>query len=234
MDLHRAKHRKGQNLTIVEGPKLLAEALATGHVPTIVFTTGHPEVTEHAETAGARVFTVSPEVLGRVSTTTNPQDPVSVMPIPPNKDELGDKVAVLVDVADPGNVGTLLRSAAAFGLDVVIAGTQAADPWSPKTVRAGAGAQFRTGVTMCRDIADLPAILGNRTTVAAVVTGGDNADTYEWQPRTAVLIGSESNGLPEDLVTTSTASVCIQLSNQVESLNAGTAGSILFHTLSLA
>jgi TrmH family RNA methyltransferase len=156
------------------------------------------------------------------------------MPIPPSKGELGDKVAVLVDVADPGNVGTLLRSAAAFGLDVVIAGTQAADPWSPKTVRAGAGAQFRTGVTFCRDLADLGSLLGDRTTVAAVVSGGEDADVYEWQSRTAVLIGSESSGLPRDLVASSTDTVCIRLANQVESLNAGTAGSILFHTLSLA
>lgn len=218
----------------MEGPKLLAEALSTGNVPTVVFTTGHPEETDHAETAGARVFTVSPEVLGRVSTTTNPQDPVSVMPIPPAKQTLGDKVAVLVDVADPGNVGTLLRSAAAFGLDVVIAGRQAADPWSPKTVRAGAGAQFRTGVTLCRDLADLPEILGERAIIAAVVSGGEDADSFQWPNRTAVLIGSESNGLPESLVASSTRAVCIRLSNQVESLNAGTAGSILFHSLSLA
>ncbi len=156
------------------------------------------------------------------------------MPVPPAKAELGDKVAVLVDVSDPGNLGTLLRSAAAFGLDVVIAGTQAADPWSPKTVRAGAGAQFRTGVTLCRDLADLASLLGDRTTVAAVVSGGRDADAYEWQERTAVLIGSEANGLPGDLVASSTDTVCIRLANQVESLNAGTAGSILFHTLSLA
>lgn len=234
VELHRSKHRKGQNLTIVEGPKLLSEALSTGNVPTVVFTTGHPDEAEQAEMAGARVFTVSPEVLARVSTTTSPQDPVSVMPIPQAKQDLGDKVAVLVDIADPGNVGTLLRSAAAFGLDVIIAGRKAADPWSPKTVRAGAGAQFRTGVTLCRDIADLPGLLGDRTTVATVVSGGQDADTYGWHGRTAVLIGSESNGLPEELIASATTSVCIRLANQVESLNAGTAGSILFHALSLA
>lgn len=232
--LHRSDGRRARGLTLIEGPKLLEEALTTGHVPQTVFTSGRPAVVGLAEKAGAKVLSVTAEVLQRLSTTKNPQDPVSVVGIPASAKVLGARVAVLIDVADPGNVGTLIRSAASFGLDVVVAGEQAADPWSPKTLRAGAGAQFRTRLTVLRDLSGLHDVLGDRTVIASVVNAGTNIDAFRWPDRCAILIGSEAHGLPRSLVESCEAAVEIKLANHVESLNAATAGSIIFHAMSLA
>jgi TrmH family RNA methyltransferase len=183
--------------------------------------------------AGARVIAVTPEVLHRLSTTKNSQDPVSVVGIPASMRELGPRVAVLVDVSDPGNLGTLIRSAASFGLDVVVAGEQAADPWSPKALRAGAGAQFRTALSVMQDVSALRDSLADRVMIASVVNAGTDLNTFRWPNRCAVLIGSEAHGLPRSLVDSCAAALEIRLANEVESLNAATAGSIIFHAMSL-
>jgi len=232
--LHRSVDRRTQGLALIEGPKLLEEALSTGHVPRLVFTSGRPAITDHAETAGARVLEVTAEVLQRLSTTKNPQDPVSVVGIPSSTEAVGERIAVLVDVSDPGNVGTLIRSAASFGLDVVVAGEQAADPWSPKALRAGAGAQFRTRVSVMRDSSRLQDSLADRVMIASVVNGGTGLDSFQWPERCSILIGSEAHGLPDPLVESCEFAVEIKLANDVESLNAATAGSIIFHAMSLA
>ncbi len=231
--LHRSSDRRDRGLTLIEGPKLLEEALATGHVPQIVFTSERPAIAGQAEMAGARVIAVTQEVLHRLSTTKNSQDPVSVVGIPASTRELGPRVAVLVDVSDPGNIGTLIRSAASFGLDVVVAGEQAADPWSPKALRAGAGAQFRTGLNVIQDVAALQVLLADRVMIASVVNAGTDLDTFHWPDRCAILIGSEAHGLSRSLVDSSAVALEIKLANDVESLNAATAGSIIFHAMSL-
>jgi len=231
--LHRPSDRRDRGLTLIEGPKLLEEALATGHVPQTVFTSERPAIAGQAEMAGARVIAVTPEVLHRLSTTKNSQDPVSVVGIPASMRELGPRVAVLVDVSDPGNLGTLIRSAASFGLDVVVAGEQAADPWSPKALRAGAGAQFRTALSVMQDVSALRDSLADRVMIASVVNAGTDLNTFRWPNRCAVLIGSEAHGLPRSLVDSCAAALEIRLANEVESLNAATAGSIIFHAMSL-
>jgi TrmH family RNA methyltransferase len=232
--LHRSAERRKRQLTLIEGPKLLEEALSTGNVPQTVFALGNPRCAQQAEVAGARVVEVTAHVLQRLSTTKNPQDPVSVVAIPPSTEALGDRVAVLVDISDPGNVGTLIRSAASFSLDVVVAGDQAADPWSPKALRAGAGAQFRTGVKVIRDVSALRDSLADRVMVASVVNAGASLDSFRWPRLCAILIGSEAHGLAEPLVGSCEVAIEIELANAVESLNAAAAGSIIFHAMSLA
>lgn len=163
---------------------------------------------------------VSRSVLERLASTQTPQSPVAVFRLPP---ETAPKRSMLVlwEVGDPGNVGTLIRSAAMFGLDVVTHG--GADLWSPKTLRAGAGAHFHTAISSVDSLDELPA---DAAVVATVVRGGV-APSQVPSGRVAVLIGSEAHGLPVSVVERCAMAVTIDGCGDVESLNAAAAGSII-------
>ncbi len=218
--LHRTKERRTTGLVLIEGPQLLAEAVSTGYSVEFAFTTdiaAYPDAVE-----------VSDAVLGKASTTATPNSLVAVLRMVAPEARPAANVLVLWDVAEPGNVGALIRSAAAFGFDVIVSGA-GADPWSPKALRAGAGGHFHTRVRLAPslEVAQLHE-LGFHT-VAAVAHGGEALVG----PRTpiALLVGSEAHGLPAEVVATASARWTIPTSG-VESLNAAVAGSIAMYALS--
>jgi TrmH family RNA methyltransferase len=133
-------------------------------------------------------------------------------------------VVVAWGVSDPGNTGALVRTAAAFGW-AFAAGPGTADPWSPKVLRAGAGGHFHTAVGRVADLGDL----GERSTVASVVTGGDPPAVLRGRRPLAVLIGDEGAGLPESVVAAADLRVTIPMPGGTESLNAAVAGAILVY-----
>lgn len=214
--LHRAKHRKERGLTLVEGPELLNDVAVSGAAVRQVFGVDpEPGVTP-----------VDSRALARLSGTKNPRGPVAVVEIPTEWLDRQRNVLVSVGVSDPGNVGTMVRTAAAFGWGFVYTeGT--ADPWSPKTIRAGGGGQFQTSVAKVGSAAEL----GEWMTVATVVVGGDHPDTITERP-VAVLIGEEADGLPAPIVSAADARATIAMPGDTESLNAAVAAGIFVYAFS--
>lgn len=192
--LHRARIRRETGLTLLEGPHLIGEATRTGAAVRTVFATLDDPAIPLAAAAGWEVLTVSRPVLERLSGTEQPQGPIAELEVPAPSPLPAGNCAVLWSVGDPGNVGTIIRSAAAFGFSVVI-GPGTADPWSPKTLRAGAGGHFHTWVGAVADPA--PPRLAPRSHVAAVATGGRPALP---RPPLALYIGDEASGLPAAVV----------------------------------
>ena len=138
---------------------------------------------------------------------------------------------ILEAVQDPGNVGTLLRSAAAFGFDAVLLGPGCAAPFSPKVLRASMGAAGRLPLGVC---ADLPAALGalrgrGVACLAAALYKARPLDAVgtQFPGGVCVVIGSEGQGLSDAAIAACSAAVRIPMTDRVESLNAGVAGSIL-------
>lgn len=219
--LRRARERRQLGLTLVEGPILFDEAVAAGVEFQTVFSTDSPQPAP----GNPEWVQVSAEVLEKLADTVTPQGPVAVMRIP--NAHVVQKDHVVVDVADPGNAGTLIRTAAAFGLDVVF-GPKAVDPWSPKVLRAGAGAHFRTSIGL-----ENP----DSGTIATVVDGGipprHLAARLDPQRSWAVLVGSEAHGLDEPTVRSADVTVTIPMPGGTESLNAAVAGAIVAYELSL-
>lgn len=218
--LRRARTRKESGLTLVEGPHLFAEATAAGaEIVTVFSTDPSPE-----ETGGAEWVVVTPEVLARLSDTVTPQGPVAVMQVPESGPVRRDHLAV--EVSDPGNAGTLIRTAAAFGLDVVFA-DDAVDPWSPKVLRAAAGGHFHT------TIGSAPSGCGR---IATVAHGGlpihELPLVLDPDRIWAILIGSEAHGLDPDAVADADVRVTIRMPGGVESLNAAVAGAIMVYEFS--
>lgn len=233
--LRNAKKRRETGLTLLEGPHILAEAVSAGAAITQVFGLSDDHHTEAL--AGAYHLpwvTVSPEALDRLAPTRSPRGPVAVMKIPaphqPHRDVL------VLYVTDPGNAGTLIRSAAAFGLDLVFA-AGSVDPWAPKVIRAAAGAHFRTRVGV-EPVGMGPA--GTETvpgfgTIATVGHAGLDpnrlASRLTPDRHWAVLIGSEAHGLDQTMIDRAEVMVTVPMPGGTESLNAAVAGAIVAYEL---
>jgi TrmH family RNA methyltransferase len=212
----------------LEGPHILAEAVTAGAAVTDVFGLGDDAVARSlASDAGARWIPVSVPVLRKIADTDNPRGPVAIVGIPDEPIIAGDRV--WLDTSDPGNAGTLIRTAAAFGLGVVL-DTDAVDPWSPKVVRAAAGGHFR-----------VPIALGpphDGYTIATVVEGGipvtHMVDHLPPNEQICLLVGNEAHGLADSLVESADLAVSIPMVAGIESLNAAVAGAICMYELMLA
>jgi TrmH family RNA methyltransferase len=229
--LQRARRRAETGRTLVEGPHLLMEAVAAGAVLETVFVSVDDETsTTQVAALGVDIVLVTPAVMAKVAGTQHPRGPVAVIVIPPDRPAVGGSLVVSWGVRDPGNVGTLIRSAAAFGLGY-LSGPGSADPWSPKVLRAGAGAHFRT--TVERPVSISVGSLQGRgfTVVATVVQGGAPPERLAGMERCALLIGDETAGLPANVVESADLRISIPMPGRTESLNAGVAGSLLAYEL---
>ena len=227
--LHRARERRDTGLTLIEGPHLLDEAVkARADIRTVFVATGDDAGEKAASSIGIETVIVDARALQRIAGTESPRGPVAVVAIPPGRRPLSEHLLVSWGVSDPGNVGTMIRVAAAFGWDFSYTrGT--ADPWSPKVLRAGAGNQFTVGISEVGGLDEIRS--AGYEPLASVVSGGsapEHLDTRRW----ALLIGEEASGLPSDVVEACDATVSIPMPGGIESLNAAVAAGILAYALS--
>ncbi|MDH3499320.1 MAG: RNA methyltransferase [Acidimicrobiia bacterium] len=231
--LHRARDRHSAGRTIIEGPHVLAEAIA-GEVPVhevFALETDRETAQLVATTtalAGATITIVGEAALARVSGTEHPRGPVAVIevpaPVPPRRD------VILLAVNDPGNAGTLIRSAAAFGFDVAsIRG--AVDLWAPKVLRSAAGGHFRTAIVTAEAVA-------SHQTIVTVAAGGrpvaDVGVMIDLEQPVVVVVGNEAHGVSGAVRRSADAAVSIPMVAGIESLNAAVAGSIALYEIASA
>ena len=212
---------------MLEGPHLVEEAVRAGTPLVEVFALENDSDSKAwAELAQVDLVIVGDEALRRLSSTQTPQSPVAVMQIPERGLDPDRSVLIAWQISDPGNLGTMIRTAAAFGLDVgVLVGS--VDPWAPKVMRAAAGGHFQTGIGLIADLWSLEA-----TKVATVQTGGQSQRSLP-PGRLAVLIGSEAHGLPPEVIAGADLRVTIPMGGPTESLNAAAAAAILAYEVSI-
>jgi TrmH family RNA methyltransferase len=237
----------------VEGPKLIEDAVRSGLVADalLVSTSGEPELDRilHAATeseAGiprSRILRTTDKLFESISGTETPQGVAAlfkqrtwgfedVLHGPNAMRENASLVIVIVGVQDPGNVGTIVRSAEAFGATGVIAGRGTADPWSPKALRASAGSALRLPVLRGTAIPVLLAQLkmARLKIYASSSKAGDTTDmTVDLRKPAAIFIGSEGAGLPPEVQHAANATISVPISASVESLNAGVAASVILY-----
>jgi TrmH family RNA methyltransferase len=233
-DLLSKRGRREHGKFTFEGPTLLAEADAAGVPVEAVYAT--PEAFEQStliqrlDGDGTPVYLVDERSMKRISDVESPPGIVAVAPIRLESASglltASGTVLALADVGDPGNAGTLLRTAEAFGIGRVLCGTLGADPYLPKVVRSAMGAVFRLQIATGSPADVRPLLAGWQVTgldVSGTPLGG-----LEWGPREVLVIGGERRGLgPWRELCTRLAG--IPMAGKAESLNASSAGAIAMY-----
>lgn len=226
-------------MLVAEGAKVLGEALRAGAAVESVYLepgAGPAELALAARChdAGARVFDLEPGVLARVAGTVTPQPILAVVAAPATAlagvvDADPRLVVVCVEVRDPGNAGTVLRSADAAGAGAVVACDGSVDLFQPKTVRASAGAVFHVPVVNGGAADEVLAALGGAglRRLGAAARGGVDYVEADLAGPTALVLGNEAHGLPSDLFEHLDGLVTIPLAGGAESLNVGMAAAVL-------
>ncbi len=225
----RRAFRREEGAFAAEGPKLLAEALRWGGELEAVICAPGVELPELPE--GTRVAEVSGSLLASIADTQSPQGIVFIckgkaLSVPGRL--TGGRYLLLDGVQDPGNVGTIWRTADAFGTDGLLLCEGCADPWNPKTVRATMGAVFRLPVYECalETAAERLTVAGLPLYAAAL--RDDTADVRELDlGRCVVAIGSEGRGVSQRTLELCERTVKIPMSPRCESLNAAVAAAVV-------
>jgi TrmH family RNA methyltransferase len=236
----RRSARSADGAFVVEGAKVLGEALRAGAAIEAVYLdpgqAGPAELAlvERCLAAGVRVFDLEPGVLARVTGTVTPQPILAV--VAAVDVALGtvaatapDLVVICSDVRDPGNAGTILRSAEAAGAGAVICCEGSVDLFNPKTVRASAGTVFHVAVVnggALPDVLDEVGAWGLRRLGTVAHDGVDYLDVDLTAP-TALVLGNEAHGLDTAALARLDGVVTIPMAGRAESLNVGMAAAVL-------
>ncbi|MGH9031249.1 MAG: TrmH family RNA methyltransferase, partial [Acidimicrobiia bacterium] len=236
--MREARVRRDEGAFALEGPHVVAAALDHGATLETVYLAPTAEhafapLLERVRAAGVRIVELKEGVLDRVSSTVTPQPIVAVAPIRTGRlDALPATgfILVLVAVQDPGNAGTLLRSAEGSGAAGVVFCGNSVDAHNPKVVRSSAGAIFGTTLVEGNDPVKVLETLGaaGRRRLGTTATGGVAPDELDLTAPLAFVLGNEAHGLAPQIVDQLDATVTIPLVvPHVESLNVAMAGTVL-------
>ena len=242
--LSQGKFRCKYGLFLVEGPHLVHELLKSDwHTQNIVisgreiYSKNIKDILELSAAKRVAVQTVEERLFERLSTTQTPQGVLAVAPIPQMALEqviLEERIIVLDKISDPGNLGTIIRTAAAFGFRGLITTAGSADIYSPKVVRATQGAIFRLAfvdhIIPAEVIENLK--IGHKI-YALSPHKGDGIDALETFKKMALVVGAEVSGVDPLFLKAADQLVRISMTGRVESLNAAVAAGIAMFEFSL-
>ena len=219
-----AAYRREVGLYVADGWKLLDDALRSGVVPQTVVAA--EKAVLPALPPETRVITVPNALMDSLSFTDTPQGVLFTckIPTPPSVPERG-RWLLLDRIQDPGNVGSILRTAEAFGLDGVLLTNGCADPFSPKAVRAAMGATFRLTV-LCRG--DFQSPVGVHSTPLPLIITDMGGETVREFPRDCVVIlGNEGAGVSAELREMASRTISIPMKGKAESLGVAAAAAVI-------
>ena len=222
-----SRYRKSEQRTLIEGPHLLAAFQATGgRAAAILVTEKALAGKEIAALAGNSPIVVSEGVFGSIVEAENLPGIAAEIAIPEPKKSDGD-VVFLEGVQDPGNVGAIIRSAAAFGIGEIVLDQACADAWSPRALRAAMGGHFSLAI---RQVARLDVAGFDGTLLCTVVRGGTPLAEVKREGRLGWIFGGEGRGVSAALEKLVRTKVSIPIAT--ESLNVAAAAAICFYEVS--
>jgi RNA methyltransferase, TrmH family len=243
--LHRTADRKKTGEFLAEGSNAVASALDGGHVKELFYTADAGgrvmSLVDRALKAGLRASLVNDKAARALGDTVTPPGLVAVctqidVPLTQVVAEKPQLLAVPIDIADPGNAGTLVRVSDAVGADAVIFAGNTVDPHNGKCVRASAGSLFHLPIVRERDIATALDSLTDIRLFATAADGEVDLDDAEelLAGPTAWLFGNEAHGLPSDVLARADHRIRIPIQGRAESLNLAAAAAICLYASSRA
>ncbi|PTV93710.1 TrmH family RNA methyltransferase [Halanaerobium saccharolyticum] len=239
--LYRSRNRRKQGVFILEGKRLIEAALAGGADFKQVFLT--PVFFKSAENDNlladlklkAEIIYIEEDLLKKTASTVNPQGILAVV----NESVFrGDdfyqqtkKILLLDRIQDPGNMGTMIRTAAAAGFDGIIALKGSVDIFNQKVIRATMGGIFSIVIRQRLSQEDFLAEIRNEAAGYELLAADTQAEEYhfehQYQDKLILMIGNEANGLEQQLLESATSKIKIPLAGEIESLNAAVAASVI-------
>lgn len=233
--LARKKERVAAEQFLVEGARLLEEASRVGIVPTLVFferaaINSNARVRQLVialQKQTREVHEVSATVMRALSDTETQQGIAAVLPLPKLPAKPDPQFTLVLDrVRDPGNLGTILRTAWAASVDSVLLAPETADPFNPKVVRAAVGAHFNVPIVVAT-WQEIEERLGNVRVYLADAQGELPYTQADWSPPCALIIGGEAEGVGDEARLIAADKISIPMPGNAESLNAAVAAAIL-------
>lgn len=226
--LNEKKYRDQEGVYLVEGEHLVLEALRRNLVIELI-----ASETYQINYLGD-IYYVSDEVLKKISRVKTPQKVMAVV----KKQEtsrIGDKILLIDDVQDPGNLGTIIRSAVAFNLDTIILGKNCVDLYNNKVIRSSEGMIFNIDI-QTKDLSKIIPLLkdDSYTIIGTKVTDGKLLEDYEAPKKWALIVGNEGNGVKPEILNMCDDYLYIKMNEQCESLNVGVATSIILYKLGMS
>jgi TrmH family RNA methyltransferase len=231
----QGKVRRKEQRIALEGVRLIGDALAAGARPDFVLFAPDLAAGDHP---GARLLAglrdqgvpcldVTPEVMAHVTDTESPQGILAVVPMPDLPAPARIDLALILDgIADPGNLGTILRTAAAASVSLVVLAPGCVDPFNPKALRSGMGAHFR--IPIARQSWD--EIAGTASGLSSYLADSGGTLPYygvDWRGQSALIVGGEAHGADPHARQLACATVAIPMGSAVESLNAASAAAVI-------
>lgn len=228
------KYRAQFGLFVIEGRKLVYDYLRTVGVPVRIFATEAAAEKYSDIIKAAEIYIVSEDLYAYISGEKAPQGIMAVCRIPNQGGLIPGHCLILESLRDAGNLGTVIRTAAAFGIENIVLSADCADLYNPKTLRAAMGALFFVNVFTVADIVAFVDTLrsgGRRVFATVPAEGATDIRTVSFAANDCVVIGNEGNGISDELLSHCDLSITIPMRGQTESLNASAAASVLMWEL---
>lgn len=235
--LHDKKGRLKEKAIVLEGIRLVTDAVNSG-AQILYFIISDSFIAKNRTLPegfpAAKVVLLPDELFKKTCETDNPQGIMAVARIPMHDEGIilqSERIIILENIQDPGNAGTIIRTADAFGFDAVLFSKESVDPFNSKVIRSTMGSLFHLPVMVYQDIYSVAEKLKNRgvSIIAAHPRDAEYCYDMDLSGKLAIVIGNEGNGITERMMKLSDKRVMIPMLGGAESLNASAAASILLY-----
>lgn len=224
--LNQKKYRDTENEFLIEGRHLVLEAYKKGLLKTVIL-----EQDEIFPLAVETMYVTS-DIINYLADTETPQNVMGICSKMEENKDIGDHILILDEIQDPGNLGTIIRSAVAFNIDTIVLGDKTVDLYNPKVVRASQGMMFHINIVKKNLNTFIPELKKQQYKILGTkVTRGKSLKTLEKNNKFAIIMGNEGNGVKEEILDMCDDYIYIEMNAVCESLNVAVATSIILYEL---
>ena len=231
------RYRDAEGVAVIEGPRPLRTAIEIGvDLEEVFFRPDQEQIFDSVGTINANFYEVDARTLDEISDSSSPQGVLAVTRVHETSlDVIAEmqRVVVIDSVQDPGNVGAIVRTAAAARFDAVITGPGTADLWSTRAIRASAGTVFALNVARRVDLESALDLLGaaGHSVLATDSQGEISINDIQVVDRMTLMLGSEAHGVSEAVMAHTDAMIRVPMGPFVESLNVAVAAGIVMYSI---
>ena len=224
--LNNKKYRDEYKKFIIEGIHLVKEAYISGNLDEVFILDGNDYKLDIPKTY------ITSDVLKHISNLNTPYDIIGICNYTKEK-EIGDKVLILDDIQDPGNLGTIIRSSVAFNVDTIILSNHTVDLYNDKVLRAAQGENFHINIIRCDLQEKIKYLKNNNYKIYGTnVVNGIDVKNIKNTKKYAIIMGNEGNGVSDKILSMCDENIYININKKCESLNVAVATSIILYELS--